>query len=137
MSTRSYIWHHLTLLSLYSFSYFIESRGPSAPGCISSTLKWVARQTKLPSADIRQDSFILSIQDRYYGYVPPHTTKEDVFLESKDKRWSVKHGEVAINKTLTLVYADQTFTFDGYQAKKKNAVLNKIIQWEYDYWLCI
>ncbi|KAG0283998.1 hypothetical protein BGZ96_011634 [Linnemannia gamsii] len=112
----------LSLAAVFAFPIDrIEKRGPPASGCLPSTLKWVARQTQLPSVDVRQDSFILSIQDRYYGYVPPHTAQENVFLEAKDKRWSVKHGEVAMNKTLTLAYADQTFAFDEYHAKKKNA----------------
>lgn len=85
----------------------------------------------------RQDAFALAIRDVYYGIIAPHTSQNNVFIESKDKTWSVKHGEVAQNKTLTLTYKDQTFTFGGYHNKNRVAQLSKITEWEYEYYCCI
>ncbi|KAG9065186.1 hypothetical protein KI688_002509 [Linnemannia hyalina] len=107
-------------------------------GCISSTLTWSARQVDTVSKGItRLDAFALDINQVYYGIIAPHTSQNDVFIESKDKTWSVKHGEVAQNKTLTLIYKDQTFAFEAYQNKKRIAQLSKITEWEYEYYCCI
>ncbi|KAH7044828.1 hypothetical protein BKA57DRAFT_516362 [Linnemannia elongata] len=108
-----------------------------APGCIPSTLVWSARQIDSIKGTIRQDAFSLEIRDGYYGIITPHTSQTDIFIQSKDKTWSVKHGEVAQNQTLTLNYKDMTFTFDKYHYKNRIAQLAKITEWNYEYYCCI
>ncbi|KAF9143966.1 hypothetical protein BG015_000239, partial [Linnemannia schmuckeri] len=120
----------LTLTIVFALPTNGVEKRADAPGCIPSTLIWTARQTETVSkGTIRQDAFTLVIRNIYVGYIAPHNAQEDVFLESRDKKWSVKHGEVAANETLTLVYSDQTFTFTEYHAKTRDAQLSKITQW--------
>ena len=79
----------------------------------------------------------LTIRDTYQGYIPIQGSRAGKVLQSPDKKFTVKHGEIAKSGALMLTWGDQKFKFSASNLAQSSMTGAKEMIYECYYWVCI
>ncbi|KAG0053415.1 hypothetical protein BGZ90_006239 [Linnemannia elongata] len=110
---------------------------PPPPKCKPSTLTWYARATEASKYKPSSMGYGLTIRNTYQGYIPVQGFRTGKVLQSPDKKFSVKHGDIAKSRALTLIWGDQLFKFTESNFAQSGTSGIKEMMYEYHYWVCI
>ncbi|KAK5821116.1 hypothetical protein F5H01DRAFT_320138 [Linnemannia elongata] len=114
-----------------------KQQAPPPPKCKPSTLTWYARATEASKYKPSSVGYGLTIRNTYQGYIPVQGFRTVKVLQSPDKKFSVRHGDIAKSRALTLIWGDQLFKFTESNFAQSGMSGIKEMMYEYHYWVCI